>query len=139
VLTTETDAGRAKRGRLGRWFPFLYVGFTALLSLPILLPSYPPLVDYPNNLSRVDILSRYGEVEQFQKIYAIQREPIANLAIDLVVPPLARLIGIFPAGKVFLLLALAVYATGCYLLCGCHRAGRPGSRCCCSAFSSIPP
>ena len=125
MLTTETDAGRAKRGRLGRWFPFLYVGFTALLSLPILLPSYPPLVDYPNNLSRVDILSRYGEVEQFQKIYAIQREPIANLAIDLVVPPLARLIGIFPAGKVFLLLALAVYATGCYLLCGMSQGRTP--------------
>ena len=126
MLMTETDApGRAKRGRLDRWFPFLYVAFTALLSLPVLLPSYPPLVDYPNNLSRADILSRYAQVEQFRKIYTIQREPIANLAIDLVVPPLARMIGIFPAGKVFLLLALAVYAAGCYLLCRTSQGRTP--------------
>ena len=112
-------------GRLNRWFPLLYLALTALLTLPILLPSYPPLVDYPNNLSRADILSRYTQVEQFRNTYRIQREPIANLAIDLVVPPLARIIGILPAGKAFLLLVLMIYAAGCYLLCSAADGRTP--------------
>lgn len=119
VALTEAIPGqhRTGRARLDFWFPWLYLALTAALTLPILVPSYPPLVDYPNNLSRADILSRYAQVEQFRNIYAIQRAPIANLAIDLTVPPLARIIGIFPAGKLFLVLVLAVYAAGCYLLC----------------------
>ena len=88
------------------------------MTLPILLPAYPPLVDYASNLTRADILSRYSQVEHFRNIYAIQHAPLANLAIDLVVPPLARVMGTFAAGKLFLVLELAVYAAGCYLLCG---------------------
>ena len=118
--TSQTLVG----GRRGSWFPLLYIMLATLLALPILEPSYPPLVDYPNNLSRADILSRYSHVPLFQRTYAIQREPIANLAIDLIVPELARIIGIFPAGKAFLILVLAIYATGCYLLCAAAHRGQ---------------
>ncbi len=115
---------RVLQGKRGWWFPLLYVGVVGLLALPIVQPSYPPLVDYPNNLSRADILARYDQVPLFQRTYTIQREPIANLAMDLTVPLLARMIGIFPAGKTFLVLVLAIYAAGCYLLCAKAQRGR---------------
>jgi len=124
-VLTETPhiAGGAKPARREA-FPYLFVVFAALLTLPILLPPYPPLVDYPSNLTRADILSRYWQVEHFRNIYVIQHVPLANLAIDLVVPPLAKIIGILAAGKLFLVLVFFVYAAGCYLLCGTAQ-GRP--------------
>lgn len=74
------------------------------------------MIDYPNHLARMDILARYHQVLLFQQHYGILFEPIPNLAMDLIVPPLAHWTGAILAGKVFLVAILCVYSYGCYVL-----------------------
>ncbi len=93
-----------------------YLLLTLLLCLPIIFTTYIPLIDYPNHLARIDILARYHQVSLFQKNYGILFQPIPNLAMDIIVPPLASLVGTILAGKLFLLALFCFYAYGCYLL-----------------------
>lgn len=93
-----------------------YLALTLLLCLPVLFTTYVPLVDYPNHLARTDILARYHQVFSFQKNYGLLFQPIPNLAMDLIIPPIAHFTGTILAGKLFLLGLILVYALGCYLL-----------------------
>jgi hypothetical protein len=89
---------------------------TLLLCLPVLDFQYPPLTDYPSHIARIDILSRYDRVPAFQAAYRVEYAPIANLAMDLLLPPVARRTGSLMAGRLFLLSLIVLYAAGCYLL-----------------------
>ena len=46
----------------------------------------PPLFDYPNHLARLGLLTEGGD-----QFYRVVWAPLPNLAEDLIVPPLARL------------------------------------------------
>jgi hypothetical protein len=110
------SAASARAFRSTWTLPLVYCTLTLSLCIPLLLVTYLPLVDYPNHLARVAILSRYDSVPLFRQAYKIAHEPIANLAIDSIAPPLVPFGGIFLAGKLFLILTLLVYALGCYEL-----------------------
>ena len=119
AMTVPND--RAVRGR---FILPLYVALTALLCLPFFWLTFPPFVDYPNHLARSYVLMHYTEAPLFQAAYRRDYAPIYNLAIDLVVPPLARLTGLAVAGRTFLILLIATYAAGCYLLASVIHGGR---------------
>ncbi|HYG81841.1 MAG TPA: hypothetical protein VD861_15695 [Pyrinomonadaceae bacterium] len=91
---------------------------TALLCLPVLLVTYHPLVDYPNHLARSFIFYNYESVPAFQATYVRLLEPIPDLGIELVTSPLLPFVGLLTASKIFLLLMVLVFVTGC------HRLGR---------------
>ena len=57
-----------------------------LAAVPLFSTVLPPLFDYPNHLARMHLLSEGGN-----QFYAVHWEPLPNLAQDLIVPPLARL------------------------------------------------
>lgn len=97
---------------------------SVLLCLPVLSVTYVPVVDYPNHLARVHILYHYAGVPGYQAMYHRVFEPIPNLAIDLVVPFLLPFVDILTAGKIFLLLAILLFVTGCHQL-GKAIHGRP--------------
>jgi hypothetical protein len=68
-----------------------------LAAVPVFSTVLPPLFDYPNHLARMHLLSEGGN-----QFYAVHWGPLPNLAQDLIVPPLARLLPLDIASKLFL-------------------------------------
>jgi len=68
-----------------------------LAVVPLFSTVLPPLFDYPNHLARMHLLSEGGN-----QFYAVHWGPLPNLAQDLIVPPLARLMPLDIASKLFL-------------------------------------
>jgi hypothetical protein len=77
----------------------------------VLLTPIPAMVDYPNHLARMYILSRAGTPDAnpfYQVVWALY----PNLAMDLLIPQMARLIGVETASRVFLLLSQILIVSG---------------------------
>jgi len=83
------------------------VALLALFSVPIFSTVLPPLFDYPNHLARFLLLLTGGN-----SFYEVRWVPLPNLAGDLIVPLLARLIPLEFAGKLFLVLSFALIVGG---------------------------
>jgi hypothetical protein len=82
---------------------------------PVLLVPIPAMVDYPNHLARMYILSRIGTPDAnpfYQVVWALY----PNLAMDLLIPQMARLIGVENASRFFLLLSQVSIVTGALAL-----------------------
>ena len=79
----------------------------ALFSVPIFSTVLPPLFDYPNHLARFWILGTGGNA-----FYAVHWGALPNLAGDLIVPMLARLMPLDLAGKLFLVMIFALIVGG---------------------------
>ena len=80
--------------------------------IPLVLVRIPPLVDYPNHMARMQILADGGHSHYLRQYYEIHWDILPNLAIDVLVPALARLVGIEIAGKVFIALTLCLLSGG---------------------------
>src|SRR5271165_2176647 len=99
-------------------FAALFVILATLACLPVLLCETLPLIDYPNHLARMHILSELPSSARLQDYYAIAWQPLPNLAMDLTVPPLARLMPLAWAGKAFVVATLCLMSGGAAVL---HR------------------
>ena len=66
--------------------------------MPVFSTVLPPIFDYPNHLARMHLLAEGGD-----RFYAVRWAALPNLAEDLIVPPLARLMPLALAAKLFLL------------------------------------
>ncbi|WP_270935289.1 hypothetical protein [Falsiroseomonas oryzae] len=100
----------------GPWLVALMLVVGTLLA-PLAVVDVPPLLDYPNHLARMAILA--GQAPELTNYYAVQWGILPNLAMDLVVPPLAAVLPLQMAGRLMLALAvlLPVLGTVAY-----HRA-----------------
>lgn len=78
-----------------------------LAAVPLFSTVLPPLFDYPNHLARMHLLSEGGN-----QFYAAHWEPLPNLAQDLIVPPLARLMPLDIASKLFLVAIFGLITGG---------------------------
>jgi hypothetical protein len=90
------------------WFVVLF----AFASLPILLNGNLPLYDYPNHLARMYLLGALPTSPVLQHYYATDWQPLPNLAMDLIVPLLGKILPLAVAGKLFILLTLFLLAAG---------------------------
>ncbi len=79
--------------------------------LPVLLTPIPAMIDYPNHLARMYLLARDGTPDA-QPLYGVAWALYPNLAMDLLVPWIGRLIGVEPAMRLFLLCALLLVVSG---------------------------
>lgn len=90
-------------------------GVFAVLALaafcPVLLVPIPAMMDYPNHLARMYLLSRAGAADA-NPFYQIAWAAYPNLAMDLIVPPLGWLIGVETATRCFYLLSQIMVVTG---------------------------
>lgn len=93
---------------------FILVSVLALL--PLGFVKIPPMVDYPNHLLRCAILAELPHDQTLQAMYEPRDELLPNLAMDAVVVPLARVLPIETAGKVFCGLTLFMMFSGAFLL-----------------------
>lgn len=91
----------------------------ALILLPLFYTTVPPLEDYPNHLARMFILAKHANNDFFAHFYDIAWAPIPNLIMDIVVPPLVPLFGIYAAGRIFIAATLLLLLLGPMLV---HRA-----------------
>jgi hypothetical protein len=94
-----------------------------LLALPLTLTDLPPLLDYPNHLARMYVLLNHATHPAIAAIYDVHWQLVPNMGMDLVVPPLARLIPLRLAGRLYAAAALLLPVAGTVLL---HRAVHPG-------------
>jgi hypothetical protein len=78
---------------------------------PVLLVPIPAMVDYPNHLARMYLLSRAGAADA-NPFYQIAWAAYPNLAMDLIVPRFGRLIGVETATRCFYLLSQIMLVTG---------------------------
>ena len=87
----------------------------ALSTLPVALAPIPALADYPNHLARMYVLSRDGTAAAHPH-YQVAWAFYPNLAMDLLVPWMARLTGVEAAGRLVLLASQALVVSGAVAL-----------------------
>jgi hypothetical protein len=101
-------------GKSVRISALLLLGGAALL--PLWLADIPPLVDYLNHIARDYVLAHFGESEIFPRYYRPEWAFLPNLAMDLAIVPLARIMPIDAAGKLFLAAVFLLTVTGVFAL-----------------------
>ena len=93
--------------RAGSDRPVAMAAFALLAAaslLPVLLTPIPAMVDYPNHLARMYLLSRNGTPDA-NPYYEVAWALYPNLAMDLLVPQMARLISVENATRLLLLVS----------------------------------
>jgi hypothetical protein len=93
------------------WWASL-LGLCIILIAPLFIVDVPPLVDYPNHLARVFILSALPNDPVIAAFYQPHWAIIPNLALDLVVPPLLRVMPVHDAGRLMIGLAVLLPVLG---------------------------
>jgi hypothetical protein len=110
VMTTRAQPGS------DRSMAIVVFALLATVSLlPVLLTPIPAMVDYPNHLARMYILSQNGTPDA-NPYYEVAWALYPNLAMDLLIPQMARLIGVENATRLFLLLSQLLIVGGALVL-----------------------
>ena len=95
------------------------VALLIVLLVPLAVIEVPPLLDYPNHLARAHILATIDQDPLLAARYQVTWRPLPNLAFDLLVPPLSKVVGIYTAGRIFLALSVVLCVIGPLVF---HRA-----------------
>ncbi|HKN85672.1 MAG TPA: hypothetical protein VJV04_02310, partial [Nitrospiraceae bacterium] len=93
--------------------------FVSISLIPIWTVHTPPLVDYPNHMARMHILVHARESPVLQQYYEVRWAVLPNLAMDVVIPSLTKVVPLEVAGKLFLSLIFVLLSVGVLAL---HRA-----------------
>jgi hypothetical protein len=84
-----------------------------LLLLPLWIVKYPPLLDYPNHLARVFILTHINDPNyQFSEYYTATIGPYPYLTMDVLLMGLQKFTSIVTGGRIILSLCV-----GCVVFC----------------------
>ncbi|HEY2526683.1 MAG TPA: hypothetical protein VGJ20_01850 [Xanthobacteraceae bacterium] len=99
----------------------LQIGALAVLTLslaaiPICSYELPPLMDYINHLARMHVIAAIRTDPDLARFYQIEWQILPNLAMDLTVPLLARVMTIYHAGQCFLLATFIAIMSGALAL-----------------------
>ena len=87
------------------------IGALLVLCIPLMVAEVPPLLDYPNHLARTYLLAFGQDDPVLSRLYTQHWEIIPNLAIDVVLTGLMRVLPVYVAGRVMLgLILLLNYA-----------------------------
>jgi hypothetical protein len=110
VITAWTRSGSDRSVAI-----VVFALLTAASLLPVLLTPIPAMVDYLNHLARMYILSQNGTPDA-NPYYEVAWALYPNLAMDLMVPRMARLISVENATRLFLLLSQLLIVGGALVL-----------------------
>lgn len=100
------------------WILAVLAAFLIVAFVPFLTCSPLPLPDYQNHMARMYILAELRHSPILQRYYEVQWQILPNLAMDLIVPPLARLMPVNSAMTIFAALTLGLLVAGCFAV---HR------------------
>lgn len=90
----------------------VYVFLGVITLSPLLWVRVPPLVDYPNHLARMWILVHSAEIPELTGNYNVHWRILPDLAMDLVVSALSRVISVEQAGRAFIALTMLALVGG---------------------------
>ena len=99
-------------GFSGSQIGILFAALTLLISIPIWTHPLPPLSDYVNHLARMQVIATLAKNPQLASFYEIDWAVLPNLTMDLIVPLLARVMNIYLAGQVYIVLMFALIISG---------------------------
>lgn len=120
--------GAVLRTRLGRLLPskgpaemasFVRLSVAlalAALLVPVLVTPIPPLLDYPNHLSRIWLLGGGAEMAPVSGMYRVTWDTLTNIGIDLLAVLLTRLFDYETVGRIFVAAAALLVPLGGALL-----------------------
>lgn len=109
-MADQAGAGTVpRRFWSARWF---VLAVSLLASLPLLWPDVPPLVDLPGHMARYRVQLAHGSDFNFAAWYDFRWSLIGNLGIDLLVEPLAPILGLERAVKLIVLLIPVLTVSG---------------------------
>ena len=94
----------------------LSVALTLLISIPIWTHPLPPLSDYVNHLARMHVIADLSRNQKLAMFYQLNWQVIPNLAMDAIVPSLARLVSVYLAGQIFLVAMFTLIISGVVVL-----------------------
>ena len=94
----------------------LFVALILLISIPIWTHPLPPLSDYVNHLARMQVIAELSNNHPIAKFYELNWQVIPNLAMDIIVPPLARIVNVYRAGQIYMVLTFVVIISGVLVL-----------------------
>jgi hypothetical protein len=99
-----------------RWWsdPRLWIAMALLSALPLLWPETPPLVDVPGHIAHYRVQLDLDSSPDLQRYWDFRWALIGNLGVDLLVIPLAGLIGLEPAVKVIVIAIPPLTVLGIY-------------------------
>lgn len=89
---------------------FAIAAAAVLLVLPLWIVKYPPLLDYPNHLARIFILTHINDPNyQFSQYYTVTFGPYPYLTMDVLLMGLRKVFSFVTGGRIILsLCALAI-------------------------------
>src|SRR5580658_5213922 len=93
----------------------LFAAVVIFLILPLWPPAILPWTDLGDHMARVYILRHYNDVALFRQYYQIERLPLPNLAMDLIVPPMLGFMSAYVAAKVFASISVILFAVACHV------------------------
>ncbi|QNN64793.1 hypothetical protein H9L12_11140 [Sphingomonas rhizophila] len=106
ILAHEAAPAPAPKGAPRPWWegrPFV-AAMILLAFVPLLYPPIPPLVDLGGHMGRYKVALDLASSPYLSQWYDYHWRPIGNLGVDLLVNPLAYLIGLEPAVKLVVML-----------------------------------
>jgi hypothetical protein len=90
----------------------LFAALTLLISIPIWTHPLPPLSDYVNHLARMHVIATLHDNPMLSNYYEVDWQVIPNLTMDLIVPQFARVMNIYLAGQLFVVLTFTLIISG---------------------------
>jgi len=90
----------------------VFAATCAALMVPLFLVDVPPLLDYPNHLARMYVLAFGAQDPILSRMYAQHWAIIPNLAIDLVMPAMLKVLPVYLAGRMVLGVTLLLPLVG---------------------------
>ncbi len=91
---------------------YIYPALTLIVLAPFLAVEFPAMGDMLNHLARMHVLAALSQSADLQRYYIIHWSPIPYLAMDAIVPLLARVLPIYLAGKLFVCACVLMPAAG---------------------------
>jgi hypothetical protein len=97
---------------------FIATCTVSALTAPLLLTDLPSLGDYLNHLARMYVITQIDTDPVLARMYEVQWGVVPNLAMDLLVPALSKIMPLTVAGRVFIALSMLLPIVGVVVL---HR------------------
>jgi hypothetical protein len=110
--SAERESASARQPRAWWEHPALVVAAILACAVPLLWPDIPPLVDLPGHMGRYHVQLEIGRSPFLATFYDFRWALIGNLGVDLLVVPLATLIGLEPAVKLIVIAIPLMTAAG---------------------------
>lgn len=110
--SAEREIASARQPRAWWEHPALVLAMVLACAVPLLWPDVPPLVDLPGHMGRYHVQLEIGRSPALAAFYDFRWALIGNLGVDLLVMPLAWLIGLEPAVKLIVIAIPVMTAAG---------------------------